>query len=75
MIRFEDAKIIAQREVDRQLAAQADRDDYEAVTPIYGETDAYWRFASSNQKMIDAGMIPGAIIVTVDKNNGHIQFA
>lgn len=38
----------------------------------YRENEAYWVFGAACPELIRQGYIPGAVIVGVDKNDGHI---
>lgn len=45
-----------------------------AFSPVsyYRENEAYWVFGAACSELISQGYVPGAVIVGVDKNDGHI---
>lgn len=73
MFNLEKAKQIAEREVKQILARRTDLQKYEfGAVHFVRENDWYLVFSAASEQLQEEGYIPGAIMVAVDKFDGHI---
>ena len=73
MISLEKAQKIAEREVKQILERRADLRKYDfEIVHFLRENDWYLVFSAPSKQLQDEGYIPGAIMVSVDKFDGHI---
>jgi len=68
-----EAQKIARKEVEKIIEAdpELDKSEVEEVH-LERESELAWTFWAAVPKLVEAGWNPGAIVVLVDKNDGHI---
>ncbi|MGH8865559.1 MAG: hypothetical protein ACREEM_39725 [Blastocatellia bacterium] len=72
-ITFEQASLIAEREVERILNTSDHLQQYKFDPVMFSrETEHVWTFAAGSEELIELGYVPGAIHVSIDKVDGHI---
>jgi hypothetical protein len=70
---LDDALEIARREIARLIKESAELSQYSFGEVGYlRENDRVWTFAAGSAELIEQGYIPGAVIVSIDKKDGHI---
>lgn len=67
------AQEIADQKIRRIVAASSKLSRYE-FGAIYLRRDEqpFWTFGAASEQLMDEGVAPGAIFVSVDKKDGHI---
>lgn len=72
-ITLEEAQLLAEYEIQRQLAANAALANY-AFSPVRlkREDEQTWVFVAGSAEWQEDGAVPGAIYARVDKRDGHI---
>ena len=73
MFDFNEAQKAARREVKKIIDADPKLSEPEVEeVRLVRENEQVWTFAAEIPKLIDEGWVPGAIIVLIDKNDGHV---
>lgn len=73
MFDLNEAQNIARREVEKIIAADPELSEAEVEeTYLERENEAAWTFAADIPKLIRQGWSPGAIVVLIDKKDGHV---
>ena len=72
MISFDQAKRIAYERIDREAAAERAAGRAVGEPRLFNEQDDYWTFGAAIPVLQEAGVSPGAILVSVDKKDGRI---
>lgn len=72
-ITFTQAQEIAEQEIRRIVAASPKLSRYE-FGAIYLRRDEqpFWTFGAASEQLMDEGVAPGAIFISIDKKDGHI---
>lgn len=64
---------IASREIQRVIGESSDISECSfGEVGFLRETELMWTFAAGSEELIEQGYVPGAVIVSVDKKDGHI---
>lgn len=64
---------IARREINRLIGDSAELSRFcFGDVGFLRENEMMWTFAAGSEQLIEQGYVPGAVIVSVDKNDGHI---
>lgn len=64
---------IARREIERLIGQSAELSQHSfGDVGFLRENELMWTFASGSEELIEQGFVPGAVIVSVDKTDGHI---
>lgn len=64
---------IASREIKRLIGESADLSQHRfGDVGFLRENELMWTFAAGSEELIEQGYVPGAVIVSVDKKDGHI---
>lgn len=72
MISFDKAKEIAAGETEKR-AEKYRADGMEVRAPLLAwEAEKVWTFAAAIPQLQEEGYAPGAIMITIDKEDGHI---
>ncbi len=72
-ITLEEALLLAEREIERQIAASPVLSGYQfSPVRLKGEDERSWVFVSGSEQLQDEGYVPGALYARVDKRDGHI---
>ena len=70
---IESAQRIAEKEVERLISQSAHLQQYHFEPPsLARETPEVWTFCAGSAELIEAGIVPGALHVSVDKTDGHV---
>lgn len=72
MLTLEQAQEIAARELERLTSAPPLAAYHFDEMWCKREEEPFWVFAASSQQLQDAGYVPGAVYVLVDKRDGHL---
>ena len=73
MFDLTEAHNIARKEVQKIIEADSELDKSEVEeVRLERENEWVWTFTADIPKLINEGWIPGAIIVHVDKKDGHV---
>ena len=73
MCNLENAKRIAENEIKSILDRRTDLRKYKfEPVEFVRENDWYWVFAAGSKQLQSEGFAPGAILVGVDKSDGHL---
>lgn len=73
MVDLSEAKIIAREEVEKIIEADPELHETEVEeVRLERENEAAWTFTADIPKLINEGWVPGAIVVLVDKTDGHV---
>jgi len=72
-VTFTQAQEIAEREIRRIVAASPKLSRYE-FGAIYLRRDEqpFWTFGAASEQLMDEGVAPGAIFVSIDKKDGRV---
>ena len=67
------AQEIARKEVEKiiEVDPQLDKSEVEEVR-LERESERAWTFRAPVPKLVEAGWNPGAIVVLIDKSDGHV---
>jgi len=73
MFDLNDGQNIARREVEKIIDADPEltKSEVEEIH-LVRENEQVWTFAADIPKLINEGWAPGAIVVLIDKNDGHV---
>ena len=73
MFDLNEAQNIARKEVERIIEAdpELDKSEVEEIR-LERESELAWTFWAEIPKLVEAGWNPGAIVVLIDKNDGHV---
>lgn len=72
-ITVEAARAIAEKEVEHIIGASERLRQYHFDPPLLGrETEDVWVFVAGSAELIEQGIVPGAIQVSIDKTDGHV---
>jgi hypothetical protein len=70
---IQQAQQIAQAAINQIVSNAASFSSYQFnPASLQYETEAYWTFAAASQELMRQGIVPGAIHVCVDKQDGHV---
>jgi hypothetical protein len=73
MFDLNEAQNVARGEVKKIIAADPELNETEVEeVHLVRENERAWTFAADIPKLINEGWAPGAIIVLIDKNDGHV---
>ena len=73
MFDLNEALNAARNEVKKIIAADPELSEPEVrEVRLVRENEQAWTFAADIPKLIDEGWVPGAVIVLIDKNDGHV---
>jgi len=73
MFDINEAQNAARGEVKKIIAADPELNETEVEeVRLVRENERAWTFAADIPKLINEGWAPGAIIVLIDKNDGHV---
>lgn len=73
MFDLDEALDIARVEVEKIIEADHELNNSEVEeVRLARENESFWTFAADIPKLIEAGWVPGAITVLIDKTDGHI---
>jgi|GEM_PF-3246170 len=76
MLDLNEALIVARREVGKIIDADPELSEAEVEeVRLVRENERVWTFAADIPKLINEGWAPGAVIVFIDKNDGHVLTA
>lgn len=72
-ITFTQAQEIAEQEIRRIVAASPKLSRYEfGALYLRRDEQPFWTFGAASEQLMDAGVAPGAIFVSIDKKDAHI---
>lgn len=64
---------IANQEIQRLIVTSPDLSQYAfGEVGLLRENELTWTFAAGSEELIEQGYVPGAIIISIDKRDGHI---
>jgi hypothetical protein len=73
MFDFSEAQNAARNEVKKIIDADPELSEPEVEeVRLVRENERAWIFAAEIPKLINQGWVPGAVIVFIDKNDGHV---
>ena len=73
MVDLNEALNLARNEVKKIIDADPALSEPEVKeVRLMGENEQAWTFAADIPKLINEGWAPGAVIVLIDKNDGHV---
>lgn len=73
MFDLNEAQNAARAEVKKIIAADPELSEPEVEEArLVRENERAWTFAADIPKLIDEGWVPGAVIVMIDKTDGHV---
>jgi len=69
----DEALEIGRQEIERLIRESPELSNYSFdEVGFLRESDLVWTFAAGSEELIEQGYVPGAVIVSVDKRDGHI---
>lgn len=72
-ITLQQAYEIAEREIHHRVETAEELNGYDfSPVQLSRENSAFWIFSAGSQRLQEAGFIPGAIFVCVDKTDGQL---
>ncbi|MEK7830667.1 MAG: hypothetical protein AAB401_06240 [Acidobacteriota bacterium] len=72
-ITLEEARLLAEKEIRRQLAVNTALTDYGfSSVRLKREDERTWVFVAGSAEWQDDGAVPGALYARVDKRDGHV---
>jgi hypothetical protein len=72
-VTFAQAQEIAEQEIRRIVAASPKLSRYEfGAMYLRRDEQPFWTFGAASEQLMDEGVAPGAIFVSIDKKNGRI---
>lgn len=72
-ITFTQAQEIAEQEIRRLVAESPKLSQYEfGALYLRRDEQPFWTFGAASEQLMDEGVAPGAIFVSIDKQDGHI---